>query len=1514
MVLFDRELNHAHRSALRIAIIYAIIAGAWITLSDVLIGLVVRDLDALTQLQMIKGLVFVVVTSCLLFILICRSLKQIHHSELRYRSLFDSAHDAIMVVDQNGNYLDANSTAFSLTGYSRSELLQLNIYDLTPPSERHLVAERLAQLRKSGVQVYRVERHLQTKSGTIVPIEASLSPLVYNDAPAYFSVLRDISQRQHAEKELRQSEERFRILVESAPLGITFARNGINLYANPAYVRLFGYNHAGEILGGSLLEQVAPPCRDEVGERVRRREAGLAVPSRYETLGLRRDGTTFPFEVEVERIPFAEGEASVAFISDITERKRVEAELRFLVQASHALVSSTDYETILQTLAQLAVPFLADWCTVHMVGPDGVLRRITISNAYPEKQPLADELQQHYSSVPEGAQGYAKVIRTGRPELVAHVDEDWLAGTARDERHLEILRKLGIRSTMSVALVARRRILGTLTFVTTDSCRHYTSTDLALAEGLAARAALVIDNARLLHDAQQEIVERKRAEQERAQLLNEVEQQRQRLDAIIANIPGVVWEVREDLDAQEWRIKFVSEYAETLLGYNIQEWLDTPTFWLDIVHPDDQEHVVRDVQTIRNRSSSTPTHSDFRWITKDGDVLWVEAHSALICDSAGKPIGMRGVTMDITERKRAELKLQESETNLRAIFDSANQSIILIDKSYQLLAFNRFAALGAKHVFGKEMAIGQSIMEYVAPEDVASFRTHFQQALEGTRSMIEKPIVGRTSTDWWEFYYHPILLPNGETIGVAFTARSTNDRRQAQAEMHKAQEQLHIVVANAPVGLFALDHQGVFTLAQGKVLDALGVEPDVLVNRSVFEVYEHNERIVQYVEQALSGQTFTGLIYEAGLVLETRWTPVRDINRQITGVIIVATDITEQHQAESRLKESEALQQVILQGTTNLISLKDRERRYLVVNPATAAALNADVDQILGKPDTEFLPSPISQSIQNAEQEVIATGRTVELEITLERDGQPHIFLLSKSPYRDTQGIVQGVICIGRDITERKRSEEALRKSEATNRALINAIPDLMLRLDRNGKYLDFKAAKGFSFPLVADDFLGKHFDDVLSPDLAAQATYSLGQAFSTGQTQVFEYQLQSKHGRREFEARLVVCGEDDALALVRDITERKRMERALQDARDVYLTLVEEAPMLVWRTNQLGHCDFVNRQWTQFTGRRAEQALDTGWRTTIHPDDLNAYDEVYSTARNEQQPFATELRLQRYDGVYRWLDTRATPFYDHLGLMAGYIGTCIDITERKHQEQIKDDFLALASHELKTPLAAVIGYIHLLKRWSVKHNWGDWVDPALQAMNNEGARLDRLINDLLDVSRIQTGRLQMYVRPLNLIELLQQTVKNIQLAEPEHHFQLTLPSLVPIIVQGDMQRLEQVLTNLLTNAAKYSSPYMPIDVALHTTVDEAVITVRDRGIGIPPADLPYVFDRFYQVQRPARESRPGLGLGLYITQEIVRQHGGSVTVDSEEHRGTTFTVRLPVRHDLVWEGTRDDDLSTHAA
>ncbi|HZP80735.1 MAG TPA: ATP-binding protein [Chthonomonadaceae bacterium] len=315
--------------------------------------------------------------------------------------------------------------------------------------------------------------------------------------------------------------------------------------------------------------------------------------------------------------------------------------LEFLAEADAILVSSLDYETTLTNVAHLAVPKLGDWCAVDILESSGAIRSLAVAHVDPAKVALARTIRQRYPPDPNAPTGVPNVLRTGKTERRVEIPDSLLEASVRDPEQLRLIRELGLKSYMCVPLVARGRTLGAITLISAESGRRYTAQDQKFAEDLARRAALAVDNARLYR---------------------EVQTQRRRLDAILASVPGVVWEAWGQPDDATQRIDFVSDYVEKMLGYSVEEWLTTPNFWLTIVHPEDKARAAQEAAA--TFASGRPGINRFRWIAKDGRVLWVESQSTIIRDETGAPIGMRGVTMDITERKEAEENLRRRALEL----------------------------------------------------------------------------------------------------------------------------------------------------------------------------------------------------------------------------------------------------------------------------------------------------------------------------------------------------------------------------------------------------------------------------------------------------------------------------------------------------------------------------------------------------------------------------------------------------------------------------------------------------------------------------------------------------------------------------------------------------------------------------------------------------------------------------------------------------------------------------------
>ena len=461
--------------------------------------------------------------------------------DLGIGKLFERIHDAAIVAHAKTQRIVLwNQAATNIFGYSTSEALELRVEALVPERLKDQHRAGIARYAETGHGTYidspgPLELPALSKGGEEIYVELSLSPIGLvseaDDSERYvLAIVRDITARLRAEEEVRrltgdlenrvvqrteqlqererrhrESEERFRGTFEQAAVGMAHVdTDGRWLRVNRRLCDIVGYEKA-EMLGLTFQDITHPDDLEAHLEYVRQLLAGEIETYSMEKRYFKKDGSIVwvNLTVSLVRPPSDEPRYFISVIEDITERKRIEEAQRFLAEAGTTLSSSLDYRTTLARVARLAVPFLADWCVVDVLEKDGSLDRLAVAHQDLEKVALVQELQKRYPPDPEAPRGVGQVLRTGRPELVPEIPESLLEEAARDSEHREILGELGLKSYMIVPLVARGRTLGTISLISAESGRRYRQSELELAEELARRAALAVDNARLYRDRAQ---------------------------------------------------------------------------------------------------------------------------------------------------------------------------------------------------------------------------------------------------------------------------------------------------------------------------------------------------------------------------------------------------------------------------------------------------------------------------------------------------------------------------------------------------------------------------------------------------------------------------------------------------------------------------------------------------------------------------------------------------------------------------------------------------------------------------------------------------------------------------------------------------------------------------------------------------------------------------------------------------------------------------------------------------
>jgi PAS domain S-box-containing protein len=360
------------------------------------------------------------------------------------------------------------------------------------------------------------------------------------------------------------------------------------------------------------------------------------------------------------------------------------------------------------------------------------------------------------------------------------------------------------------------------------------------------------------------------------------------------------------------------------------------------------------------------------------------------------------------------------------------------------------------------------------------------------------------------------------------------------------------------------------------------------------------------------------------------------------------------------------------------------------------------------------------------------------------------------------------------------------------------------------------------------------------------------------------------------------------------DLIERKQAEEALRESEERFRTLANHISQLAWMADATGSRFWYNQRWYDYTGTTLQQMQGRGWQSVHHPDHVGRVVEQMRRSVATGDAWEEMFPLRRQDGTYRWFLTRAVPIRDEGGQVTRWFGTATDITEHKELEQRKDEFISMASHELKTPLTSLTAYTDLLQRLLGSGEQNGQAGHYLARMQVQLTKLTRLIADLLDSAKVQAGKLVVTEEPLSIDQLVREEVEQFQPTVLRHH--IHLEGEAEGVVTGDRDRLGQVVVNLLSNAVKYSPQADRVIVRLASSAAEITVSVQDFGIGIPTDQTERIFERFYRVSTTQQQHFSGLGIGLYIAAEIIGQHGGRIWADSVEGMGSTFAFALPRR------------------
>jgi PAS domain S-box-containing protein len=568
------------------------------------------------------------------------------------------------------------------------------------------------------------------------------------------------------------------------------------------------------------------------------------------------------------------------------------------------------------------------------------------------------------------------------------------------------------------------------------------------------------------------------------------------------------------------------------------------------------------------------------------------------------------------------------------------------------------------------------------------------------------------------------------------------------------------------------------------------------------------------------------------------------------------------------------------------------------------------VFRIVDEHTREPAPNPAEQVLRDR-----TTAGLADHTVLIARGGAEHPIDDSAAPIVDSNGATAGCVLTFRDVTERREFEkrDAVRLLEARLLAsIVESSNDAIVSKSLDGIIQSWNAAAERMFGYTAAEAIGRHISLVIPPDRLAEEDDIISRLKSGRRVEHFETVRRRSDGTA-IQVSLTISPIHDAAGqvvaaskIVRDVTERRRTEAD----REKFFTLVENSTDFIGICDPSGVPTYVNPAGLKLVGLRGvDDPRGTNVREYFFPEDQARIMDEFLPSVIKNGHGEVDVRFRNFDtGTARWMAYKVLRLADSAGRMIGFATVSQDVTDRRRLEdhlralaadlseadQRKNEFLATLAHELRNPLAPLSNMLAVLK---LAGDDQDRRANAVETMDRQLTHLVRLVDDLLDLSRITHNRIELRRGRVELSSIIQQAVHTSRplIDAAGHRLNLAL-SREPIHLNADPVRLSQVFGNLLNNSSKYTPPGGTITVTSAREGDDAVVVVEDTGVGIPADRLEIIFDMFSQLDRSGKSSHGGLGIGLTLVRRLVQMHGGSVEARSAgEGRGSAFVVRLPI-------------------
>jgi PAS domain S-box-containing protein len=1375
--------------------------------------------------------------------------EELRQTQNYTRGLIEASVDALLTVDPDLNVTDVNEQTVRITGYSREELIGSPFPDYFTEPARAEAGVR--QTLKEGL-VTNYVLVLRSKAGAEAPVSFNAS--VFKDTEGkvrgIFASARDITGQNRLEEDLRQAQNYTRGLIESSvdPM-ITVNQNLIITDVNQQMERLTE-TPKDKLIGSRFDGYFTEPGRAAAGVRktlsesfVTNYELTLRTPSGRQVL--------VSFNASVFKDTEGNVKGIFAVARDVTEQRRLEEQIREQQNYSRGLIeASVD--------------------ALMTVDPNGAITDVNEQTVkltgYNRKQLIGSPFAQYFTD-PERA-------------------------------------RTGVRQTFDAGAVTNYELV----LRSKSAAETAVSFNASVFKDTTGKVAGILAGAR-------EITQQKRIEQELR------EQQGYNRGLIESNIDALM--TTDPLGV----ITDVNKQMCLITGYAREELIGTPfkSFFTDPKRAEDGIRLVL--------AKSRVTNYELTVRAKDGKQTVVSYNATTFTGEDGHLRGVFAGARDITDQKRLEEQFRQAQNYTRGLIESSVDAMLTVDPDLTITDVNEQTVKLTG--YSREQLIGSTFQDYFTEPERAS--AGVKKTLdEGFVTNYELTLRSRLRRDILVSFNASVFKDTeGKVRGIFAVARDVTEQRRLEEQLREQQTYARGLIESSVDALVTVDPDVVITDVNEQMIRLTGYSREELIGSPFKDYFTEPERAATGVRQTLK----EGAVSNYELVLKSKAgkrTVVsfnagtfRDTAGKVAGILAAARDVTAQKRLEEQLREQQVYNRGLIESSLDALMTVDPAGVITDVNEQTVKLTGFNRRQLIGSPFKDYFTQ--AEHAAEGVRQTFEKGAVTNYELIVRnKTGRKIPVSFNAAVFRDAAGRVLGILAAARDSTQQKQIELDMREQQTYTRSLIESNIDALMTTDPLGIITDVNKQMCEITGAAREDLIGTPFKSYFTDPLRAEA----GVRKVLGEDRVTNYELtvRAKTGREtvvSYNATTFKSTDGKlrgVFAAARDITEQKRLEeqitqrnRELTDTTGFLNNVLESSTEYSIIAKDLtGSILTWNEGARRNYGYSAEDMVGKGNTSLLHtPEDIASgrvkalFEQALTTGKAEGV-----FERRRKNGDRFTASVSMTLRRDAAGTPIGYLMISKDITEQKQLEaqltrkneeleeqyrrvqeanRLKSEFLANMSHELRTPLNAIIGFSELMHDGKVgamaapqKEYTGDILTSARHLL--------QLINDVLDLAKVESGKMEFHPEPVQLPKLVNEVRDVVRTLIARKSIKVSAevdPGLTGLAL--DPGKLKQVLYNYLSNAIKFTGDGGSVIVRARPEGPAHFrLEVQDDGIGIKPEDMHRLFVEFQQLDASIAKKYQGTGLGLALTKRIVEAQGGRVGVDSEAGKGSTFYAVLP--------------------